>query len=110
MVNVRSFNIVATGATVAECEDNYIRLLSNNPDVDLLIIESKIAGAIVDIRVATIDGNTFYYIKLNESPAYYAVDVKRNERIILVNIGDRVEISYLKTESSIERAVSFDWI
>ena len=110
MVNVKSYNIVATGATVEECEENYTRMLSNSPDVDLPLDENKISGTIEDIRVAIIDGNTVYYIKLRDGSTYYAIDAKRNENIVLANVGDRIEITYLKTDAKIERATSFDWI
>ncbi|MCL2142346.1 MAG: hypothetical protein FWH46_05685, partial [Methanimicrococcus sp.] len=110
MVNVKSYNIVATGATVAECEENYTRMLSNNPDVDLPLNEDKISGTVDDIRVAISDGNAVYYIKLREASTYYAIDIKKNENVVLVNVGDKIEIAYLKTDAKIERATSFDWI
>lgn len=93
MVNVQMYNIVATGATVAECELEYVRLLNRNGLIDEAPnITNGIEGVVQDIRVAVIDGTSMYYLLLDASEAYYAVSAAESENVVLVDVGDRVRI------------------
>ena len=99
MVNVEQYQLVATGASVAECERNYINLLaSNNITEETLPIEAEISGKIVEIRSAVIGGNTIYYIRLDGSNTYYAISAQENENAVILNVGDDVAL-IIDTES-----------
>lgn len=95
MVNVQQYQIVATGASVAECEKQYIKLLTQNkigttPKNE----ETKLTGKITDIRSAVRDGNTYYYIRLDASGPYYSISASAYEAAVILNIGDTVTIEY----------------
>lgn len=93
MVNVQMYNIVATGATVAECEQEYIRLLNRNGVIDEAPdITSGIEGVVQDIRVAVINGTSVYYLRLDGNAAYYAVSAAESKNVVLVNTGNRVRL------------------
>ena len=93
MVNVRQYQIVATGATPAECEREYIRLLATQGITEEAeIIETTVNGQIVEIRSAVIDGNTVYYLKLENHAPYYAVKAKDEPIAVTLNVGNTVTL------------------
>ncbi len=96
MVNVRQYQIVATGATVAECERAYTKLLSSNNISDNVIADdgNTISGKIVQIKSAVVNGNTKYYLKLEGSENYYSINVSDMEEVITLNEGDTVTLDY----------------
>ena len=100
MVNVEQYQVVATGASVAECERNYVKLLAqNNITEEIAPIEDSKAGKIVEIRSAVIDGNTVYYLKLENDANYYAISAGDNQKAVILNAGDTVEFTF-DTESA----------
>lgn len=95
MVNVRQYQLVATGTTVAECEREYTKLLaSNNLAEDIEIESTTVSGKITQIKTAVINGNTRYYLRLEGNEKYYAVNVSENEDVITLSEGDMVKIEY----------------
>ena len=103
MVNVRQYNIVATGASVAECEANYIRQLNQNGVVDG---ESgaQITGVVADIRTAVIEGNSYYYFRLEGESHYYSISAADSQLVVVVNVGDTVSMLSSSTQGSIRPA------
>ena len=102
MVNVQQYQIVATGATVAECEANYIRLLNN---ADLVEEEtpasSTVSGRVGEIRSAVIDGNTHIYIRLEGQSVYYVVSVADAPLAAILDLGDAVTLSVAEGEGEL---------
>lgn len=102
MVNVRQYQIVATGSTVAECEQNYKNLLVSKGIVSGDKIETdSIKGYVADIRTAVIEGNTVVYIKLADSDFYYSISAAESQTAVLLSVGDYVSISASEGEGSI---------
>ncbi len=103
MVNVERYQIVATGASVAECEKNYVQLLRRHgDDVDVsggLINESS--GRISEIRSAVIEGNTYFYIRLEGEDIFYRTSAAADEFVITLNPGDTVNITYVPSDMGI---------
>ena len=99
MVNVNQYQIVATGATVSECESNYRRMLANNHligEEDSVIVtpeQQTVEGKITDLRSAVIDGTTYYYAALDGGD-YYRISAADVEGAVLLNVGDRVSFGY----------------
>ena len=99
MVNVSQYQIVATGATVAECETNYRQMLLNAklihpedsalPEDQLALTEAH-TGTITDIRSAVMDGNTRYYLCIDG--AWYTGQAVDTPQLILLNVGDVVTV------------------
>ncbi len=102
MVNVRQYQLVANGTSVAECERNYNELLiSSNVTHDIPVDSTDLEGVVSEIRSAVIDGNTTLYLRIEGgSGLYYAVKVSDFPDAVTVNTGDIVKISYLPAEDT----------
>ena len=104
MVNVQQYNIVETGSTVAECEANYRRALADSgliSDGDAEAVPSdqeEISGAIAEIRTAVLDGNSYYFLRLEGQDTFYAVNAAENPLAVILNAGDQVTITYTAGE------------
>jgi len=99
MVNVSQYQIVATGVTVAACESSYLSLLQQHGipvDVgdgqDIIIDQSAVSGTVAEIRTAVLDGNTWYYVRLEGADTFYALAAKADQNVILLNVGDSISI------------------
>ncbi len=99
MVNVQQYQIVATGSTVAACEQNYLSLLAeNNIQTDLTVDPSpadteEISGTLAEIRSAVISGTTYYYLRLEDEDVFYRISAADCEAVVLLNVGDMVTIA-----------------
>lgn len=102
MVNVKQYQIVATGDTLKECETNYIKLIRDSgikPEGN--DIYKEYSGAITDIRSAVIEGNSHYYFKLEGSDKVFKVNVAENNEIVIYNVGDVLTVKYIDSESEL---------
>ena len=104
MVNVQQYNIVETGSTVAECEANYRRALADSgliSDGDAEAVPSdqeEVSGVIAEIRTAVLDGNSYYFLRLEGQDTFYAVNAAENPLAVILNAGDQVTIAYTAGE------------
>ena len=107
MVNVSQYQIVATGNTVAECESNYRVMLARNNLISADDTEvqpsdqQEITGVIAEIRSAVIEGNTWYYLRLEQGDVYYAVSSADQRSAALLSVGDTVKVQYMAGEETI---------
>ena len=107
MVNVSQYQIVATGNTVAECESNYRVMLARNNLISQEDTEvqpsdqQEITGVIAEIRSAVIEGNTWYYLRLEQGDVYYAVSSADQRSAALLSVGDTVKVQYMAGEETI---------
>lgn len=95
MVNVSQYQIVATGTTVAQCEQEYVRMLREGgvtQTEDVPQTEAK--GVIADIRSAVMSGNSYYFIRLEGEDTYYSLSAAQNPIAVILNVGDRVTIQH----------------
>ena len=86
MVNVQQYQIVATGDTVAECEQNYLAMLGQN--------------GILDGNI-NLSGNTVVFIRLTGSELFYTVSAVDQPQAVILNEGDRVAVTFRPGEGSI---------
>lgn len=99
MLNIEKYQTVAIGDTVNECEKNYINMLKNNGiTVEDKKEELQIVGTVTKIVPMVIDGNSHYYILLDNKNEIYDVSVKENPSVILVEQGNKVTLTYTKAE------------
>lgn len=104
MVNVQQYNIVETGGTVAECEANYRRTLADNGLISDGEAEAapsdqeEVSGVIAEIRTAVLDGNSYYFLRLEGQDTFYAVNAAENPLAVILNTGDQVTIAYTAGE------------
>lgn len=111
MVNVQQYQIVATGYSLAEYQENYRALLMENDIIEDEPVPSEDAspnptystttGVIVDIRQANIDGNTIFYLQLEGADVYYTVSAKEYPITAILSTGDTVTVSYQPQDSTL---------
>lgn len=102
MVNVKQSTIVGTGYNLTECTENYAAELKRNGvnleiDVDHMGDESaanpeapatkEVSGTVAEIRSVVTGGETYFYIRLTETAAFYKVPVANAEKVVLLNVG-----------------------
>ncbi|MGM9655520.1 MAG: CvpA family protein [Butyricicoccaceae bacterium] len=104
MVNVQKYNVVATGATVAECKNTYSKLLRQEGLAQGG--ETGVTGVIDEIRTAVIEGNSWYYFRLIGEDCFYAVSAGQCESAIILSVGDKVLIQDAAAEGDIRQAGS----
>ena len=112
MVNVSQYQIVATGATVADCESNYRLMLARNGlidqgDTDITPSgQGLVTGTIAEIRSAVVDGNTWYYLRLQDGTVYYAISAADDKNAVILSVGDSVTITFTEGDERILSAYS----
>ena len=117
MVNVQQYQIVATGASVEECQSNYYKLLRQNKldtgEAPILPAdEDTVTGIVTALRSAVIDGTTMYYVTLDTGNIVYCISAGEVEKVILLNVGDRITITYepdSMRDDLICTANAFEW-
>lgn len=111
MVNVQQYQIVATGTSVAACEANYQALLKQGGIVETTEDTGSVetaSGKIEDLRSAVIDGNTYYFIRLEGGESYYQISAAVSPESVLLNVGDQVTITFTVTDGTIQNAISLE--
>ena len=111
MVNVEQSTIVGVGTSLAECTESYAAELQKNGvnvdvDVDSMGEEEtpdapkdetvEVAGEVQEIRSVITGGETYFYIKLTDNVSYYKVAVKDAEKIVILNVGDKITFTVNK--------------
>ncbi len=96
MVNIQKYQNVAIGDTVAECEKAYIEMLSENGiATEDTSAAKEITGKIRRIAQSVIEGNSHFYLTLENADVIFDVSIVDNIEIIKYDIGDKVTIRYL---------------
>lgn len=121
MVNVEQYQVVVTGSTISACTENYMNKLRENginisvdidnikdntdePSADQPVETSVVKGKVEDIRTAVIGGDSYYYIKLEDGETYYSIRAGLQQSVVILNVGDSVEITCEKGDGDIIEA------
>ncbi len=95
MVNIAQYQIVAIGDTVNDCEKTYVELMrTNGVGVDVNAELPTATGTIAKIAQSVIEGNSHYYILLNNHQGIFDVNVADFIGIIRYDIGDTITFTY----------------
>ena len=95
MVNVARYDIVAIGDTVPVCEQKYIQMLTDKGVTQTEDLPQTVAmGKVSDIRTAVIDGNSYYFIRLDIGDVYYSISAAQNRDVVTLNEKDTVSIQF----------------
>lgn len=98
MVDIKSYQIVAIGDTVADCQSNYTTLLATNGiDVSTtqeVVVGQSASGVISKMVPIVVDGNTHYYVTLDNVNTMYDFPVATLPEIILYSVGDSITFTY----------------
>ncbi len=108
MVNVSQYQIVATGASVMDCEANYRAMLRRNgligeAQTEVVPAEElhSVSGTITEIRSAVIEGNTYYYYYIRQdgkNGGVFRAGAADIPIAPLLSEGDRVTLRYRDTD------------
>ena len=103
MVNVAQYQIVAVGTTVLDCEQSYIKMLSDRgiarPD-EVPSSQERASGVVEEIRTAVLDGTTYYFIRLKGESVFYSISAAQNREAVTLNTGDSVLIDYIVSDDT----------
>ena len=95
MVNVARYDIVATGNSVDQCEQEYVRLLADRGvTAQEELPQTQTEGTVAEIRSAVLDGTTYYFLRLEDEEVFYAVSASASPTAVLLDVGDWVSIEY----------------
>ena len=112
MVNVSQYQIVATGSSVADCESSYRLMLARNglisdSDTDVKPTgQGQVTSTIAEIRSAVVEGNTWYYLRLQDGAVYYAISAADDKNAVILSVGDQVTVTFAEGEDRILSAYS----
>ncbi len=124
LVNVEQFQKVVVGTKLVDCLQAYYDEMGIDrdaaADLDEHVTDIDIDGSgtqsekitaegvITDIRSAVLDGNTFYYIKLDKYDAYFSISAQKSNLAVILNKGDTVKLTVTTTEGKIVEASSIE--
>ena len=91
-VNVEQYNIVTTATSQAECIKKYKSALGIKEET--VTEETKETEIIISsIKYIDVDGNTFIYL-IDGNKNMFKAKTASHENMILLNVGDKVQITY----------------
>ena len=113
MIDIQRYQNVAVGNTVAECQKAYQALLATNgvlaeSGVDTGAVEKQ--GTIAHIAQAVVEGNSHFYVKLDDGSAIYDFALPGLIEIVGYKEGDAITFTYVEAEPTnpVEEIVSAD--
>ena len=121
MVNVQQYDVVSTGATVAECENSYRQTLAHRgligagEQTPISGNAQEQEGIVAEIRSAVIEGNTHYYVRMENSLGYLDFNSAEVPLAVLLNVRDHIRYTYVLEgaefpEHGIVTATDFEYI
>ena len=97
MVNIQKYQNVAIGDTVSACQDAYIKLLNTSGITSGNTGDSKkMTGTIQRIAQSVLDGNSHFYLVLNDHEEILDVPVQDFLQVVTLQEGDKVTVEYLE--------------
>ncbi|SHL94104.1 hypothetical protein SAMN02746066_00133 [Anaerosporobacter mobilis DSM 15930] len=97
MVNIAKYQIVAIGDSALECEKTYTTLLRSSGITNTQESESQaITGQITKIAQAVVEGNSHYYVMLNNSNDIFDVTIGNVIDMMKYDVGSFVTFTYTK--------------
>ena len=95
MVNVAQYQLVATGDSASACEQKYIQTLTDKGVTQVeQLPQTQASGKVAEIRTAVIDGNSYYFIRLEGERVFYSISAAQNRETVTLNVGDTVTIDH----------------
>ena len=101
MIDIQRYQNVAVGDTVAECQKSYQTLLATNgaltaKDVAQSATYGDASGKIRTMVQAVVDGNTHFYVTLEDDDAIYDFALPSLIGIVTYQEGDKIAFSYIE--------------
>ena len=97
MVNIKKYQNVAIGDTVAECEKSYVNLLKTNGiSSGPVSLGDSASGIIETIASVVVEGNSHYYVVLRGNDKIFDVSVGDFPQIVLYKEGTQITLEYVE--------------
>ena len=97
MVNIQKYQNVAIGDTVSACEKTYVKMLrSGGGSAASEAAEETISGTIKRMAQGVVDGNTHFYVVLEESDLVFDIPIVDYMEIVKYDVGDKITITYVE--------------
>lgn len=99
MIDIQRYQNVATGDTVSECQKAYEALLvtngvSSSGGSGASSDETTVTGTIETMAQGVIDGNSHFYITLEDDDRIYDVSLPGLVEIVGYQVGDKITLRY----------------
>ncbi len=99
MVNIKKYQNVAIGDTVADCEKAYVSLLKTNGISSApASVGDTVTGTIETLAPVVLEGNSHYFVILAGKDAIYDVTVSEFPQIVRYKEGGQITFEYLAGE------------
>lgn len=99
MVNIQKYQNVAIGDTVAACEQTYMKMLKTGGGSGTATAEAqKIQGRIQRIAQGVMEGNTHFYLVLEDNDLIFDVPLADFMEVLRYDVGDEISIEYSQGE------------
>lgn len=113
MINVEHYQNVATGSTVAACQDGYLAMLAadgtlSDEQAAQSGAQEKVEGKIATIAQAVIDGNSHFYVTLEGSSEIYDFALPEMLAIVRYRVGDAISFTCTAEEAVAESEEDVD--
>ena len=98
-VDVNQYQIVGTGNSVEAAREDYIsKLKTENVNGAEVTKETVVTGSIELINSAVIEGNTIYFVKLQNNDTIYSLPVTLSDKLVFAVSGQSVELTLSGTD------------
>ncbi len=104
-VSVSNYQIVGVADSLTGAEEEYRRLLKESGKLDengnIITEEKSTTAKVSDISSAVVNGNTCYYIMLEDEDKIFIADIGLNDALPFINKSDTLTITYTDNGSSV---------
>ncbi len=104
-VSVANYQIVGVADTVAAAEQEYRRLLKETGKLEdekpNENVSNTTSGRITAISSAVVNGNTAYYILLENSDKVFIANVALNDRLPFMKVNDNITVTYNEKDGGV---------
>lgn len=101
-VDVQQYQIVGTGSTVKESISDYLSKLEQDIPTEENNVTTEISGVIENIASAVVEGNTCYFIKVNDRDTIFTVPVTLNNNLPFVKKGSEITLKFIDKGNTAE--------
>ena len=92
-VDVNQYQIVGTGNTVESAREDYISKLKSENVTEVPKTENtEVEGVIEKINSAVVEGNTVYYIKIENNEQIYTVPISKSDALPFATVGGTIKL------------------
>ena len=102
-VDMEQYQVVGIGATVDKAKTAYFEALQGenievDPDETPVEQQTIIKGKVANLSSAVINGNTYYYVILEENENIYQLSASLSNKLPFLKVGDSIEITEISGE------------